>query len=219
MKKTILLIRHAEARKNIDDIHGGSGTGLTENGLLQSQAVGLYVKKRYCPKNGILVTHQLPQVLQTASIVNEFLGLPIVFDERLKGIDLGAMAGLSRNEARQKYPIYAEKLELWRNGKISPEEVILPQGENFDSFKFRVDEAWKSWLKKEGKILVSILTNSTLIMIYNLVLMSEKFEYRNYAVYPFDNASITVLEFSKSSIRVDVHNFSEHLSNLKPGVD
>lgn len=191
--RAIYAIRHAEAQKSIRDVHGGEGTPLTSRGRKQCSLIAKQLISRLDARDRcLLVGHQIPQVRETVSILAETLKLPTVWDERLRGISLGVLAGLSRADAEQLWPDAAERLELWRQGKLAIDSLNIPNAESVNQFRTRIEEMWSDWLKMtDVDVLIPICSRSALIMIVNLIRMGKDFNYTDYKPFVFGTGSLT----------------------------
>lgn len=99
----LLVIRHGESEGDILNVHEGRADfHLTETGHSQAQAMAEYVKAHY--KVDKIYASTLNRARQTAEHLAVELGLPIQEEELLKEFDNGLLAGLSWEEADEKYP-------------------------------------------------------------------------------------------------------------------
>lgn len=210
INKTIILIRHAEAKKNVEGLHGGDGSGLTNYGDVQSNSICRYIKNNYPLKDSVLLAHNIQQVLETADILKKNLKIPLILNENMRGIDMGALAGLSQKQAATEYPEHAKNLELWRDGKANASVVHFPKGETLGKFKERIESAWQDLLLRNETLLLLTLTRSALIMIFNIINMDTEFYYEKYAAYEFDNASISTIELVDSKCHINSYNVTDH---------
>lgn len=213
IKCSILLIRHPEAKKNIEDRHGGEGSALTKLGIRQCNSIARYIKDNFfrIPKP-VLFWHRVLQVEETAKILEKKIKTIPVWDERLKGINLGSISGLSREKAIKKSPEAAERLELWRKGELQISQLNLPNAEPVDQFKERMESLLNDWFSlPDAKLIISICTRSALIMLVNLINLGNSFSYSKYKVYNFDNASITQIDMSGSNTEIVKLNYLKHL--------
>lgn len=189
--KRILLFRHPEALKNLHDKHGGSGESLTPNGLRASTNIAEYLNQ-YLNYRTLLIGHNVLQVTETIDVIEDINStFRVLIDNRLRGINLGILSGLSRKQAMIKFPKYAQKLEDWRKGNLKINELNIPEAEKINKFKDRVESAFFEILKKRYSIFIFILTRSTLIMIHNLLTLKTDFDFSKYKVYDFKNSSLT----------------------------
>lgn len=97
-QNTYYVMRHGEANSNVNNVMD-KGTDpnnhLTENGRLQVEEGA----KTLSNKNiEIIVASPILRGKETAEIVAQHFGLPIIFDERLKEYDMGDYDGKSRKE-------------------------------------------------------------------------------------------------------------------------
>lgn len=212
---TLFLVRHPEAAKNVEDRHGGKGSVLTTRGRLQCVNVGRYFQKRLRNKpKPLLIGHEVQQVLETLDELATALATDYVIDERLRGIDLGVLAGLSKEEAARRWPEAASRLEEWRIGARDIDQLNIPGAEDVYSFRTRVDAALAEIVQAaQSRAVIPILTRSTLIMIINLVRLREDFDFCAYRLYEFDPAGLTIIELAPSGPVVTLNNSLEHLDN------
>jgi broad specificity phosphatase PhoE len=202
--RRLLLIRHAQALKNVEDRHGGGGTALTDIGRSQCDSIIHHLRRVITCDVGssLLIGHRIPQVCETVQYFQSGLGVPTLWDERLRGIDLGVLSGLSRYEADQRWPDVAARLELWRRGQLKINELNIPGAENIDHFRERVQGALNDWLAMDIANIIAVSTRSALIMLVNLVTLAGSFSYDHYRVYEFPEASITEIAFGKQGPRL-----------------
>jgi broad specificity phosphatase PhoE len=210
--RTFLLLRHPEAWKTVEDRHGGEGTNLTSKGFQQCDAITHYILTNHGPvHNAALVGHRAPQVHATVQHLSMKLGIRPTWDERLHGIGLGVLSGLSRAEAVEQWPNEAKRLELWRKGKLSIDDLRIPQAEPFDKFHKRVESVLADWLSMTGvSPLVAVCTRSVLIMLVNLIELADEFNSKRYRVYDFHPGSITEVEVAGARPQLVNINHIDH---------
>ena len=215
-QRVILLVRHAEAQKNLEDRHGGGGTPLTKKGVKQCAAIAQYILDEYAPlERCLLVGHAVPQVKECVEFLSNTLHISLIWDERLRGIDLGVLAGLSREEAAKRWPEAARRLDLWRRGQWRIDRLEIPNAEPINEFRHRVEEMLTEWLKMQDvNLLIVVSTRSTLIMLVNLIRLADKFRYEYYRVYNFAPASITKVVVQGSVPRIVSMNWTDHLNDI-----
>jgi broad specificity phosphatase PhoE len=188
------LVRHAEARKNVEDRQGGQGTELTHRGVDQARRISEYLNA-YEVAFGHKLTvygHSVPQVQQTAALISSSKGWPSELDEDLRGIHLGLLDGLTTDEARRVDPVAFERLAAWRRGKLPVNEVSLPGAEDFQRFRYRVSNALRRILSScAGTCAAIVGTQSTLIMLINILNLGIEFEEKSYSPYSFPNGFIS----------------------------
>lgn len=99
---TLLLARHGQTEANAKQVfQGQTGAGLDDVG--RGQAVRLAARVRAL---GVarLVASDLERAVETATIVNEALKLPLELDSTLREIDVGTWSGLTYEQAAQRHP-------------------------------------------------------------------------------------------------------------------
>jgi len=213
--RKLYLIRHVESLKNIRDEHGGLGDSLSNEGKEQCKKICLLLKNEKLErKTTTLFWSSNPQVSETAKIIIKKNFYKSICDDRLRGINLGVLSGLSRAEALEKFPEPAKKLEKWRQNKLKINKLNIPNAENVLEFYKRVKSLIEDRIiSSMTPYIVIIGTRSTMIMIVNLFLLGEKFNFNDYKNYDFDCGSITKFIFQKGKAKLEYLNITDFLNN------
>ena len=106
----IYLIRHGETTGDVENRYGGNyDDHLTEKGINQSKKLANKLKNK-----GIQIIYHSPRIraTETSKIVNKILKvkLKVINDIRERN-NYGIITGLTKKEAKQKYPEEVEKLK------------------------------------------------------------------------------------------------------------
>jgi 2,3-bisphosphoglycerate-dependent phosphoglycerate mutase len=127
MAGTLILVRHGESEWNLKNLFTGwKNPELTDKGIAEARAAGQKIKAA-----GLVPTvfytsalrraqHSLDLMLEELGIVN----LVITRDQALNERDYGELAGLNKDDARQKWG--EEQVMLWRRSY----DVPPPGGES-----------------------------------------------------------------------------------------
>lgn len=166
-KTTFVFIRHAESKKNLRDITGGSGEELTERGIKQVYDFSARLITQIKVENCTIISSNTIQAKQTAKIISNVIGLPLLVTEELKPADMGIVSGLTKQEIHDKFPIIDAQLSLWRNREIEACELSIPGMESPNVFWIRILNYLKSICTGGTKIVVC--TRSVLVLIYNYI--------------------------------------------------
>src|SRR5215472_9333559 len=97
----VYLVRHGETEWNLVRRYQGWGDSpLTERGLAQAEAVGRVLAEISAATTAQIISSPLGRARRTAEIIGSALGnrAPILLEERLKEISIGAWDGLLRDE-------------------------------------------------------------------------------------------------------------------------
>lgn len=126
----LLLVRHAESEGNRDQVFTATpAIGLTERGRAQARAVAEWIRSRHVPSR--LVSSPFARARETAAIIAELLGLPLVVEEDLRERDYGELAGQAYGTPRPGYD--RERYWLWRpSGGETLEEALFRIGAVLD---------------------------------------------------------------------------------------
>ena len=99
----ILVIRHGQSEGDVTDIiEGRYDAELTELGIKQANLMADWVAERYSIDK--IFASPLKRVSQVAEILSKRINLDVVFDDDLMEWNTGLISGLSKEEARKKYP-------------------------------------------------------------------------------------------------------------------
>lgn len=96
----LVLLRHAETPWNADGRwQGQTGVGLSPLGLRQAEATAAHVAAVH-PDAVLIARSDSLRVAETAAPLEARLDVPVVVDERLREIDVGAWSGRTSEEVR-----------------------------------------------------------------------------------------------------------------------
>lgn len=99
---TILLARHGETDWNAENrFQGHADPPLNERGRAQARELAGKLRDE---RVDAVFTSPLRRARETAEIVAETLGLPVIEDEGLREVDVGEWQGLTRAEIEERYP-------------------------------------------------------------------------------------------------------------------
>ena len=217
--KKIILIRHAESDKSIQNRHGGNGMPLTSRGIAETKEICTWLKSNHnFDKNSVKIfSGSVLQAEETAKLLHEEIGVFESVDDRLRNIDLGVLAGLSEEEALIQHPEAALSLEKWRQGLISIEQVVIPNAESMYQFHFRVKDFLEELFENEFVSTgIIVVTRSVAVAITNILLGHHKYNESGYKRYSFDPSSISIFNVLKFLLcEIEFINQTAHLS-IKP---
>jgi probable phosphoglycerate mutase len=124
MKTCIGLIRHGETVWNrTGRWQGHAPTPISDEGRQQAALLAEYLAQSGEPVAAIYSSDS-PRCRETAAIVAERLGKPLLLDRRLREIDLGEWQGLTSEEIR------AWDGERFAAAQLDPYNIARPGGEN-----------------------------------------------------------------------------------------
>ncbi|MCD7058454.1 2,3-bisphosphoglycerate-dependent phosphoglycerate mutase [Pelagibacterium xiamenense] len=135
MTGTLILVRHGQSEWNLKNLFTGwRNPGLTEKGIDEARAAGKALKaKGYKPD--AFYTSALVRAQRTLDLILEEMGienLTIVRNQALNERDYGDLAGLNKDDAREKWG--EEQVHIWRRSY----DVPPPGGESLKDTAARV---------------------------------------------------------------------------------
>lgn len=122
---SLILVRHGRTEWNQAGLYQGwADIELDEEGLGQAKAAATTLAEMLCasgtadertPVGCLVVSSDLRRASATARLIATALGAPVVQHPGLREVNLGAWEGLSREQARQRFP---DEHRAWetRNG-------------------------------------------------------------------------------------------------------
>jgi len=199
---TILLIRHGQTNANVAGFYmGWSDEDLNELGYTQARR--LSARLASLPIASIY-TSPLRRAYTTAAILAEphKLGLQVLDD--LIEIRLGDWQGLHMDEIKRRWS------ELWRQSRIDPSEITMPNGESFRQVTDRAVRALKMVVGANRGNHAAIVTHEVIIrvLIAHVLGVSNSI-YRRLAV---DNGSLSLIRVGKNAQLVKLNDMS-HLES------
>jgi broad specificity phosphatase PhoE len=209
--RLLLLIRHGESEGNAAQRLQGQGEyPLSELGREQARRLADRLSKVY-DDIAVIYTSSLSRAVETAQILAEAVGAPVVPDDRLQEYDVGQLTGLTMEDIRERFPqIYAawmEDVEEW---------ISMPGGERNESFRQRVREVFAEIAARhDGDEDVVVVSHGGTLGAYLAQIMGLSPERRS--PFSFSNASLTVVDLSRRRSRLIQHNDTCHLAGLEGG--
>ena len=160
-----ILMRHAECRKNLNNIIGGTSSGqLTEKGLSSLERLFETTPELRSLKS--IWFSPSEQCKQTATLLSKKLKLEAHESELLLPLNLGVLAGLTLTQSESKYPEAHLSMDLWRRGELDILDLKVPSlGDPF-SF-YQQGERFFARLADHPRPALIIGTRSVLIMLKN----------------------------------------------------
>lgn len=119
--KYIITCRHGESLKNLQDISGGLGAGLTERGVRQvessAECLTNLIEKAGKAVNVVMYrSSDRVQLVETAEIISKNIGVECRKHEKYVPIRLGVFDGMSGRKQRELYPTWAQEMQEWNDG-------------------------------------------------------------------------------------------------------
>jgi alpha-ribazole phosphatase/probable phosphoglycerate mutase len=150
----------------------------------------------------------LARALQTAEMVAEPHGLPVIVREDLREIAVGEWEGLRMDEIEQRY---AQALRDWWD---RPHLTRIPGGETLEELRGRAMRALETIREEVGNGDAAVMAhggvNKTILLSLLEAPLSSYWRFRQ------ANTCINVLEFAGGRVCVRVLNETAHLAALMP---
>lgn len=204
MSTTVLLVRHGQTESNITGYFmGWSDEDISELGY--AQASSLSSRLASFPIASIY-SSPLRRTLNTARVLAEPHELePEVLDELIE-IGLGDWQGLHREEIIQKWP------DIWKQSRIDPSDVALPNGESFQQVTERAVRAFNRIVAENTDRQVLAVTHDVVIRVLVAhILDTSNSIYRRMEI---NNASLSIIRVEDGRARLVTLNDTAHLDSI-----
>ena len=206
MTTTVLLARHGQTESNIIGFFMGwsdediNDLGYTQARSLASRLARLPIASVY--------TSPLKRAYNTALILAKPHNLELKVLDDLIEIQLGDWQGLHMDEISQRWP------ELWKQSRIDPSEVTMPNGESFQQVTERAVRTFEAIVADNQDQQVAMVTHDVVIRVLVAhVLGASNSIYRRFEI---SNASLSTIRVTDGKARLVTLNDTSHLdqSNL-----
>lgn len=146
----IYLIRHGQTTGDVENRYGGSyDDHLSDEGEIQAHKLA---EKLASSGIQIIFCSPLIRAQETAKIINTKLNCEIKTDEDLKERNQNAiLSGMTRDEAREKYPELVEQVKDYRN--------TISGAESYENFVERLKKVFSKIANSSGYSTIGIVTH------------------------------------------------------------
>ena len=195
----LLIIRHGESEADLLDVHEGRADfELTSLGRSQAERMSVWIKDNY--KVDRIYASTLKRAKQTAMILSQKVGIPVEETEYLMEFNNGLIAGLSREEAAEKYPEYP---------KLPIHESVYEM-ESMLNFRFRADYIFSKILSEnEEDATLAIVSHGG--MINQLYRSFLRLPVDSNVIFPTEDTGIHCWHYDKNRRIILFANSTKHL--------
>jgi len=156
MERTLILVRHGQSEWNLKNLFTGwKNPGLTEKGIEEAKAAGKALKDMKILPD-ICFTSALIRAQKTLDLMLEEMGIvnmTIIRNQALNERDYGDLAGLNKDDAREKWG--KEQVHIWRRSYDTPP----PGGESLKNTAERVLPYY------EAEILPKVIAGQSVMVV------------------------------------------------------
>jgi broad specificity phosphatase PhoE len=191
----IVLVRHGEARKNLQHRHGEVDPALallTEAGRLQAAQLASQIRASAISLTKVLHTPR-PQCKETAELIAGSLNLPIQKWDKVPAYNLGILEGLSDREVQEQHPVHGRLIEDYRNGKLELCDVVIPGATDPQQYYSQASNAVAELLRNSESIII-VASRSVLIAITSVLLNRSPVRGGGYREIAWSNGAAAVFE-------------------------
>ncbi|KOO51092.1 histidine phosphatase family protein [Viridibacillus arvi] len=198
----LLIIRHGESEADILNVHEGRADfELTEVGQQQVILLSEWVNNHY--KLDKIYSSSLKRATQTALLLGNKQQIEIEYEEDLMEWNNGLIAGLSREEAEEKYPIV--------NG-LAPHDAVYEQ-ESILDFRYRAEKILSKIISEnpDGATIAIVSHGGMINKLYQSFL---KLPFDTNAIFHCGDTSLHEWTIKDNKRHIVFSNCLEHLNKL-----
>lgn len=203
----LILVRHGESVGNAAGVlQGRLDFGLSERGLVQARLTA----ERLGPDGADrVISSPLKRAAQTAGFIAEALGLELQPDPDLAEYDIGAGAGMTAPQLRERFPEMVE-------ARLRGERFLFPGEEGRDHFNMRLAGALTRLRELPGTT-IAVAHGGVISAICHLVV---GLDLHRPGVFQVGNCSITEIITDRGGRLVLAgHNDMCHLEGIQTTAD
>lgn len=167
----VILVRHGQTEWNLAErFRGRADVPLDEIGLAQAEATARRIAAEWQPV--AVYSSPLRRAVKTAEAIARQLGLQVQTHQGLIDINYGQWQGLTREEARDRWP---DVFEAWY---LKPGTARIPGGETLSQLRVRAMEAVRELAARhqgETIVLVGHTVVNRAILLETLGLRNNRF--------------------------------------------
>ena len=187
LMERLYIVRHGEINFNIEGRYAGSvNVGLNEKGLQQARDTANDVSNL---KIDFIISSPLKRCRRMAEIIHEVTNAPIVVMDEFRERGVGVFEGLTREEAKNKYP------DLWARNITRIYDDAPPNGETIKKVENRVfaglNKVRKEYDGKNVLIVTHAFVGKMIHKFFHDMTEEQFFEYK------LDNAKVVEYDFVK----------------------
>lgn len=197
--RLILLTRHAESEKNIQDYHGHSELDhpLTEEGLCTARKFGRQLRRRISVAE--LVASGSLSARQTALAIAESHNNIIHIRKQLHAVCMGIIAGKTDAEVNIRFPHIHKQLREFQDGRLHPKDLDIPGRESFLAFATRIYSEMQFLSTCKRPLVVTAHHSSLNMLLHVIGAKDAQFETGSYKRYILPNLSVTIVEVTSNA--------------------
>jgi len=182
-------------------VQGWLDPPLDERGRAEAEAVARRLAGRSVEA---VYSSDLRRARETAQVVADLLGRPLILDPRLRERDFGPISGLTVEEIRQGFP---EVVRTWEANRAD-----FPGGELSASFRDRVTAAFADIISAHPQGEVAVVAHGGTLAVYLSSLLGLQPGWR--IPLRLDNGSLSVVEIEDGRPRICGVNDCCHLEEM-----
>lgn len=163
----VIILRHAESKKNLSNTIGGSGASLTARGRLCSMRTASRIRSlKNCPSH--IYCAPTVQTGATGEYIKSLLpGCELLTSRLLTPIRLGRLSGATTVQAQKNSAKDIKALEAWNQGLVDIAEIAIDGMQSPWDF-YRSGLVFLAQVKKSARCVCVVATRSSLILLWHI---------------------------------------------------
>lgn len=200
----LLLIRHGETYDNYNRIfQGQGGEGLNARGKDQVKRLAARLSAPQRIHLHALYCSDLARARETAEILGQALGLPVIQEPGIREVDLGAWQGLDDDEVAIRFP---DEWEAWTSGR----DIKRGGGESYAEVKIRVAGALERLIDKHHGQVIGAVSHGAAIKVFVAHVLGLPLERLRFFMAA-TNTALNLIEIDERGAKLVIWNDAAHL--------
>ncbi len=215
----LITIRHGESYKNLKNISGGLGEGLTEIGINQVKDSATQLNSFLQTKKGYTVlgfrSCDRQQLVETCDIIESITGVSFNKDERYVPIKLGVFNGMSSEKQRELYPKAAQEMQEWNDGTRDIMDVHVEGMQDSGEHVNKIIDFLKSI--PDNSIVILVGTRSDISAVKNIQKGNHPWIKNTFRFIPTEYAEISCTRYNINKDSMIFNNNNQSNINYENG--
>lgn len=186
----LLLVRHGETMFNrARRLQGCKDVPLSDLGARQADACADYIASFNHDRITAVYSSPLSRAYMTAVAIGKAIGMDVVTDDRLKEIDVGALAGMTWDEVELAYA------DFMAEHRADPLAIRYPGGESVVDVSARARDLANAFVRDHGNETIVVVGHA--IVLKALICHVLDLDIANHLRLTVGNASLSIVSVSR----------------------
>lgn len=200
----LILVRHAEAQGNVDQIfHGWTDSELTDKGIRQARKLAERLSKIDID---VIYSSDLKRAINTANFIADIKNLDVNIKRDLREINAGEWEDISFDRIDEEWP----EQSYYMNNQLNL--LCPPNGESVLNFNNRILTEINNIILQNLNKNICVVTHGTAIRLILCYYYNRPIEEVETIIWG-DNTSVSIIKIDNDEYYVEIENDNTHLGD------